>query len=146
MTSGPKELAIRIAEPSDAATISGLLFEFNGEALSAEDLAARMDEVRGLETVFLGELDGQLAALLVLRTAPTLSDAPYRAEITELYVQPHARRRGLGRTLVEAALAYSRERGCIEIHLLVDPENGVGHSFYRALGSYRDSWEMRRQL
>jgi ribosomal protein S18 acetylase RimI-like enzyme len=146
VTARRNEVSIRIAAPSEAATISDLLFEFNGEALPAEDLAARMDEARGLETVFLGDLDGELAALLVLRIAPTIFDAEDWAEITELYVQPCARRRGLGRMLVEAAVAYSQDRGCSEMHLLVDPENRAGLSFYRALGFCRDSWETRRQL
>jgi hypothetical protein len=50
-----QELSVRRAEPPDGATISALLFEFNGEALSSEVLAQRMAAARGLETVFLAK-------------------------------------------------------------------------------------------
>jgi ribosomal protein S18 acetylase RimI-like enzyme len=138
--------AVWIAAPSDAEAISELLYEFNGEALSPEDLAQRMTEVRGLETVFLGELDGSLAGLLVLRTAPTLSAADDWAEITEMYVRPASRRRGVGTALVQAALVYACEQDCTQAHLLVDPENRTALSFYESAGFRRDSWEMRLHL
>jgi ribosomal protein S18 acetylase RimI-like enzyme len=138
--------AVRVADPSDATEISGLLYEFNGEALCPEDLAQRLAEVRGLEAVFLGETDGSLAGLLVLRTTPTLSGPEDWAEITEMYVRSGCRRQGVGRALVDAAVKYARARGCTEVHLLVDPENAGGLAFYNALGFCRDSWEMVRQI
>jgi ribosomal protein S18 acetylase RimI-like enzyme len=138
--------SIWIASPSDACAISGLLHEFNGEALPPADLAERMEQARGLETVFLGELDGKLEGLLVLRTAPTLSGPDDWAEITELYVRPASRRKGVGRALIEASLEHSRRCGCTELHLLVDPDNATALSFYRAVGFRKDSWEMRREI
>jgi ribosomal protein S18 acetylase RimI-like enzyme len=136
----------RVATPADAATISSLLLEFNQEALSPEDLGQRMEQAQGLETVFLGELDGRMAGLLVLRTAPTLASAQDWAEITELYVQPASRRRGVGTALIDAALAHARHRGCTEVHLLVDPKNTPALSFYQAVGFHRDSWDMVQKL
>lgn len=141
-----REPAIRIAELEDAAVISDLLYEFNGEALSTDALAERMREVPGLETVFLGGLDGKLAGVLILRTVPTLSDAQDWAEITEMYVRPVFRRQGVGKALVQAAVGYGRARGCAEMHLLVDPTNAAAQAFYEAAGFCRDSWEMRREL
>jgi ribosomal protein S18 acetylase RimI-like enzyme len=136
----------RVATPADAAAISSLLFEFNREALSPEELGQRMEQAQGLETVFLGELDGGLAGLLVLRTAPTVASAQDWAEITELYVQPASRRRGVGKALTDAALAHARRHGCTEVHLLVDPQNTPALSFYQAAGFHRDSWEMVQKL
>ncbi len=138
--------ATRIATPSDAAVISGLLFDFNREALSPPDLAQRMEQAQGLETVFLCELDGVLAGLLVLRTVPTISAAEDWAEITELYVEPASRRKGVGKALMETALAYARHHGCTEVHLLVDPRNTPAISFYEAVGFRRDSYEMVQDL
>jgi ribosomal protein S18 acetylase RimI-like enzyme len=136
----------RIATPADAAAISSLLFEFNQEALSPEELGQRMEQARGLETVFLGELDGGLAGLLVLRTAPTVASAQDWAEITELYVQPASRRRGVGKALIDEALAHARDLGCTEVHLLVDPKNTPALSFYQAVGFHRGSWELVQEL
>jgi ribosomal protein S18 acetylase RimI-like enzyme len=140
------QACVRTAVPEDAAAISALLYCFNGEALQPEDLSRRMAEAEGLETVFLAELAPEPAGLLVLRIMPTLSDAYDWAEITELYVRPSARRRGIGSRLIDSALRYARERGSKEIHLLVDPENEVALAFYKALGFHRDSWEMSREI
>jgi len=134
------------AAARDAGAISALLFEFNREGLEAEALARRLVEVRGLETVFLAERSHEPLGVLVLRTVPTLSEPEDWAEITELYVRPAARRQGIGRALMGAALEYARRRGCTEIHLLVDPENEPALAFYRATGFHQDSWEMRRRL
>jgi ribosomal protein S18 acetylase RimI-like enzyme len=140
------EPAVQIATPADAPSISDLLYEFNGEALPPAELAERMEQAQGLETVFLGELAGRLAGLLVLRTVPTLSEPEDWAEITELYVRPAARRRGVGKALVEAVIQYAQSRGCTQVHLLFDPENRAALSFYTAVGFHRDSWEMRRRI
>jgi ribosomal protein S18 acetylase RimI-like enzyme len=140
------EPTIRTATPSDAGAVSELLLEFNGEALSPDELAERMVQAVGLETVFLGQLEGRLAGLAVLRTIPTLSAPEDWAELTELYVRPPDRRRGVGKALVGAAIQYAHSRGCTQVHLLVDPENRAALSFYTAVGFHRDSWEMRRQI
>jgi ribosomal protein S18 acetylase RimI-like enzyme len=137
---------VRAAGPAVAPAVAELLVEFNGEGVSPEALARRMAEVQGLETAFLGERDGKAAGLLVLRIVPTLSGADDWAEITEIYVRPQFRRRGIGRALVEAALDYGRRRGCREFHLLVDPSNEAGQAFYADLGFQVDSWEMRRDV
>ena len=138
--------SVEIATPADAPSISDLLYEFNGEALPPAILTERMLQAQGLETVFLSKLAGRLAGLLVLRTVPTLSDPEDWAEITELYVRPAARRRGVGKALVEAAIQYAQARGCTHVHLLVDPANRVALSFYSVVGFHRDSCAMRRRL
>ena len=143
MTNGP---TVRLAGPADAHAICYLLLAFNDEALSPQALAERLVEAEDLETVFLGELDGSLAGLLVLRTAPTISSPDDWAEITELYVQPEARRKGVGTELVEAAITFGRERGCEQVHLLVKPTNESAIAFYETLGFRRGSWEMRRSI
>jgi ribosomal protein S18 acetylase RimI-like enzyme len=77
---------------------------------------------------------------------PALLGAEDRAEITELYVRPGARRRGAGTALVSAAVEYSQSRNYTEMHLLVDPTNEGAHSFYRTLGFQRDSGLMHRSI
>ncbi len=137
---------VRFATTADTGAISDLLHQFNGTAPSPQELAMRMAQARGLETVFLCELDGELVGLLVLRTVPTLSDPQDWAEVTELYVRPASRRKGVGRALVRAAIQYARSLGSTQVHLLVDPDNTVALSFYRAVGFYQDSWEMRQEI
>ncbi len=139
-------VSVRRAGPADAASISALLLEFNGEALPPEILGQRMVAVGGSETVFLAEQATKAVGLLVLRIVPTFSEPRDWTEITEMYVSEGARRQGVGRTLVEIALDYAQGLGCTEVHLLVDPANKPALAFYRALGFWQDSWEMRRRL
>lgn len=141
-----QEPNVRRAEPVDAAAISVLLREFNGEALAAEILAQRMAATCGIETVFLADPGAESVGLLVLRIVPALPDPQDWAEITELYVAKGSRRRGAGRALVETALDHAHRRGCDEVHLPVDPKNETALTFYQALGFCQDSWEMRRRL
>lgn len=69
-----------------------------------------------------------------IQRAPDLIHEPARAEIAELFVAPAARRDGCGRSLVEAALAWVRDRGIVRVEVRVASANADGQSFWRALG------------
>jgi ribosomal protein S18 acetylase RimI-like enzyme len=137
---------IRIANPADAAAISGLLRELTGELLPPDDLARRMAKTEGQEIVFLAQGRNRPAGLLVLQTEPFPSNPTARAEITELCVHPAERRQGVGRALVDTAVAFCRAQGHSEILLWVDPANTTGLVFYQALGFQQGPWEMRKQI
>jgi len=66
--------------------------------------------------------------------APPIQEEVERAEITDLGVRPSARRGGVGRSLVEAALAWVRERGVSRVEIRVAGRNAEGQAFWRALG------------
>ena len=57
-----------------------------------------------------------------------------RAEISDLWVDPEARRRGIGRALVDASLAWVRQRGVVRVSVRVAVANAEGQAFWRALG------------
>lgn len=50
------------------------------------------------------------------------------------YVEPDARRRGVGRALVEAAEEWGRVQGCSELASDAHPENDVSRAAHRAAG------------
>jgi ribosomal protein S18 acetylase RimI-like enzyme len=52
----------------------------------------------------------------------------------ELGVDPPARRRGVGRTLVEALAALARERGCYGMWVLTDDDNVAARATYGRAG------------
>jgi ribosomal protein S18 acetylase RimI-like enzyme len=54
--------------------------------------------------------------------------------LEDLYVHAGARRGGLGRALVTAALGRARARGCRRIELDVNEDNVDALDFYRSLG------------
>ena len=50
------------------------------------------------------------------------------------FVRPDVRGTGVGRALVAAAEAWTREQGCTELASDADPENGVSRAAHVALG------------
>lgn len=66
--------------------------------------------------------------------APPVLVETSRAEITDLLVLSGARRRGVGRALVEATAAWLRGRGVERATVRVDARNPEAQAFWRALG------------
>ena len=58
----------------------------------------------------------------------------HRGWVYHLAVHPQARRRGIGRALVEALEDALRERGCPKLNLQVRADNAAVQGFYEALG------------
>ena len=59
-----------------------------------------------------------------------------QGEIGDLYVLPGARGRGIARALVDASVAWCRERGCASVQVVITPEGQSAHdlmSFYNRL-------------
>ncbi len=50
------------------------------------------------------------------------------------YVVPEMRRKGIGRTLVEAAATWGRAQGCIEFGSDTEPDNEISRVAHHALG------------
>ena len=105
----------------------------------AEDEARRLLEaqLRQRETaVFVHEASGRLAGFCSVRIgrAPPIYREVARAEITDLAVCREQRRRGIGRALAEAALAWVRERGVSRVEVRAAARNAEGQRFWRALG------------
>jgi len=86
--------------------------------------------------VWLADDDGTAVGLCSVRidVAPPIHEEVERAEITDLWVAPESRRRGLGRELVETALAWARERDVARVEIRVATGNPEGQAFWRALG------------
>ncbi|HEV2546922.1 MAG TPA: GNAT family N-acetyltransferase [Stellaceae bacterium] len=60
-----------------------------------------------------------------------------QGEIGDLYVVPAARGHGIARALVNASLAWCRERGCASVQVVITPEGQGAHDllgFYERLG------------
>jgi ribosomal protein S18 acetylase RimI-like enzyme len=66
--------------------------------------------------------------------------------LEDLFVASEARRSGLGRALVTAAVERARRRGCRRMELDVDEDNTAALAFYRALGLSDESKPPGRNL
>jgi ribosomal protein S18 acetylase RimI-like enzyme len=66
--------------------------------------------------------------------APPVHVEVLRAEITDLFVDPAQRRRGIAEALLSAALAWARTRGIDRVEARVSARNQEGQAFWRAAG------------
>jgi len=86
--------------------------------------------------LLVAERDGALAGFAALRALrrPPLFAQTERGEIEALYVRREARRRGVGRDLVQASLRWMAARGLRRAAIQVAADNAEGQAFWRALG------------
>jgi len=83
---------------------------------------------RGL---LVAEHDGVAIGMTVARIAP---DSPRTANLYAMWVAPEARRLGVGRALLDAAIRWSRFGGASELALRVTDSNTAAYQLYRDLG------------
>ena len=82
--------------------------------------------------VLAAHLEGRMVGVLVLAFRPNVSLGSTFASIEDLYVHPRARRRGVGRTLLQAANDRCGERGVSYLEAQV--EEGGARALYAASG------------
>jgi GNAT superfamily N-acetyltransferase len=90
----------------------------------------QLGEERDAGGVFYGLfLDGAQAGFVAVQ-----QDADGLWHMRRLAVLPEYRRRGLGRQLVERAIAYARERGATKLHIGIVAEQKGIKQWYEAMG------------
>jgi GNAT superfamily N-acetyltransferase len=80
------------------------------------------------------EEDGPAVAVCQLRFRLSVWTASEDCWLEDLFVEESARGSGLGRAMVDAAIARARERGCRRVELDVDADNAPARSLYEAMG------------
>ena len=149
-----QELRIRAATPRDV----GLLLELLGELAEYERLAG---EVRATEELMARALFGErpaaeaLIAELGAQTAgyalfyPTFSTflAIQGVWLEDLFVRPSCRRSGVGKALLAAVAALTRERGGERLEWSALDWNELALDFYEGIGARRmDEWVTHRLI
>lgn len=131
---------VRNATADDAREVARLLHAFNtefGEPSPGEDaLAARVPQLLDNDTSILLAGDGP-DGLAVLRFRLSIWTPGLESYLAELYVRPERRGRGLGRALMQSAIALARERGADGMDLGTDEGDTVAHALYESLGFSR---------
>lgn len=82
--------------------------------------------------VLAARLDGRMAGVLVLAFRPNVSLGATFASIEDLYVHPRARRRGVGRVLLQAAHERCRDRNVSYLEAQV--QEAAAEDLYAASG------------
>ena len=85
--------------------------------------------------LLVAEDQGHVVGTMVLLIVPNLSHGACPWALVENLVIGHEqRRRGLGRLLMDYAMARARDAGCYRIVLSSDKRRHEAHRFYRSLG------------
>jgi ribosomal-protein-alanine acetyltransferase len=119
---------IREMDPADAASIEGVLAASAGASQwSAGDLLhlAKMGT-----RIWVAEQAGEVMGASATRTVAE------EVEVLTLGVAPLWRRRGVGRSLMDAALSEAGQAGARQVFLEVRESNRGARAFYAALGFF----------
>jgi ribosomal protein S18 acetylase RimI-like enzyme len=139
-----EQVTVRQATPADAAELAVLLDRFDGAGATPVQVAERMQACAHVLTTFVAVIEGTLAGFACLRLVPHLQgDAPY-AELTDLYVDPPFRRRGVARALMSEAERVAIGAGADEIVVITGFENDSAQDAYHAQGYARWAQAMRK--
>jgi ribosomal protein S18 acetylase RimI-like enzyme len=132
------ETSIRLASAVDALTFGRLLHAFNaefGESTPAADVIAEragpLIESGEVTVLFAGDGPDGFAEL---RFRPSLYTGALDAYLEELHVVPERRGHGLGRALLEAAMAHARQNGAVRIDLNTSEADAAALALYESAG------------
>lgn len=137
------------AELDDAARLLGEFRDwFGNTAPSDEEIRESVARIHNEGGEFLlGAVDGEeplgICQLRYRWSAWTSSDDAW---LEDVFVSESARGTGLGKALVEAAIARARDRGCARIELDADEANTPAIGLYRSLGFRDDLKAQARSL
>lgn len=138
------DIQIAPARPDDLAALGTLLHDmerhYHGEAPgepadTADRIAATLFGAAPCAEALLARDAGEPAGVAIFTRffpARHLSTGLY---LTDLYVMPLGRGRGIGRALMTHLALLARERGCSRIDWSTDLDNAAARALYRSLGA-----------
>ncbi len=88
------------------------------------------DVNRNADGVFVAELDGEIAGYVT-------TDVDFQSKIGDIpnfAVEPRFQRRGIGRQLLETALAYLKQSGMLHARIATLEQNQIGAELYPRMG------------
>jgi len=140
MTDAITEIVVRPAQARDAATWLPMRCSLRP--------GAEAEHVATVAAFFVGRAAEPQAVLLAespqrglvgfvelsVRSSAEGCRGPRVAYVEGLFVAPHVRRRGIGRTLIAAAERWALTQGCLELASHSAPDSRDGAETHRALG------------
>lgn len=139
------DLACRVATPRDSAALMRMMTAFNaGEGIAFDGAIAPLDRLlcdANLGLVLLFELVDQTAGYAVVTWNYDLEYGGRDAFLTEFWIEPAHRGKGLGRDALAHIESACRTHEAAALHLAVRPDNAGAVKLYESAG-YRD-WPRR---
>lgn len=131
---------IRKAMVKDAEQLSALNEEFNGEGETTIENIRNSLANNPQEVVIVTEEDGILAGFVCVQLKRSFCYDVYTPEITEVYVKPAYRKRGIASEMITFAEEYcSKNYPLHKYELLTGKKNLTAQSVYGKLGYTEDN-------
>ncbi len=132
-------MEVRVARQEDLPAVTALLEILGRPALTAgqEERVRTVYEEQLAEPGahhLVAERDGELMGFCSLHFRSRLNQTQLEAWIPDLVVSPGARRQGVARALLEAAVSAARERQCHQLTLESGYARGDAHRLYERFG------------
>jgi ribosomal protein S18 acetylase RimI-like enzyme len=139
-TNGPTTEGVRAAVLEDAEVLHALVKELaaalGDQSPRFEAMRARLDELLaepGARVLVAEGAEGVVGAAS-LWIKPDLAHGDVVVEVPMLVVSGGARRRGVGKLLVEEIWSIAAEENATLIELVATKENDIARAFYKSLG------------
>ena len=131
---------IRLASVGDAGELERLNAEFNGKGKTTEESIRASLLTNRREIVIVADGNGgRLAGFVCVQLKKSLCYEDFMPEITEVYVRPEYRGRGVAREMLTFAQEYCKK--IYPLHsfaLKPGSENTAAQKLYSAIGCERD--------
>ena len=131
-----------------ADVLNGVIAEGGHTALTGhwtpEAEQAFLQSLRPRSEVFVAEVAGRIMGFQVVEPFVSYTSTMNHVAHMGTYVRAEFRRRGIGRELAQATLAFARERGYEKLVIYVMADNELGLAYYRKLG-FEEKGVLRRQ-
>jgi ribosomal protein S18 acetylase RimI-like enzyme len=140
-------LAIREANPGDAAALAGLMCELSYETTESE-MAKRLESIADKPNyrTFVAVSDGQVCGMIGTFAGPSHEHNDLSGRILALVVSKAMRRRGIARRLIKTAEADFSRREITRIALTTRLTREDAHRFYEELGYERNGYRYAKNL
>ena len=112
--------------------------EFNGEETADAEQIRRSILSCNIEHCFVCKIDGNLVGFICGICYASLCYKNPVAQLTELYVLPAFRRRGVGTALIQAMVSHMRSLGAREFMLLTGCDNIAAQHLYERCGFHKE--------
>lgn len=140
-------LTFRVASRQDLPAILDLYARaLDGRALPVAEAEKLFERIRDYPDyqLYLAEYDGRLAGTFALLIMDNLGECGTPSGIVEdVVVEPEFQRRGVGRAMMQHALALCRQKGCYKMMLSSNLARTAAHAFYESLGFEKHGYSFR---
>jgi GNAT superfamily N-acetyltransferase len=126
---------VRAATRDDAARLVPLLEQL-GYPANVAAVAARLERLVAdpSSALLLAEAGGDLVGLIGAHAMPSITRDPRTCRVIALVVAHSARRRGVGRALLDEVESLARAWDCDRLDLTSSDDRAAAHAFYLANG------------